>query len=62
MIIDDLTHDDILYIIEHLHDACASRVECKGCYYADKHDECTLCSIPEEWRLNAIMKEGDPDD
>ena len=61
MIIDDLTHDDILYIIEHLHDACASRENCEGCYYSDKHVECAISGIPEEWRLNAIRKEGDPE-
>lgn len=61
MIIDDLTHDDILYVIEHLHDVCACRKDCIGCYYADEKDECTLCSIPEEWRLNAIKKGCDPE-
>lgn len=61
MIIDDLTHDDILYVLEHLHDVCASREDCDGCYYANEHNECTLKYIPLEWRLNEIRKEGDPE-
>lgn len=63
MIIEDLTHDDIQYVIEHLQAACASREDCEGCHYADEHLVCTLRSIPAEWRPEAIRKEGgDQDD
>ena len=31
MIIDDLTRDDIIYVIEHIHDFCACREDCINC-------------------------------
>ena len=62
MIIDELTHDDIVQVIEHLHDACACREDCSGCHYADEILVCTLRSIPAEWRPEAIRKAGDQND
>lgn len=62
MIIEDLTHDDIHYIIEHLQAACACRVDCIGCHYVDDYGVCTLRSIPAEWRPEAIKERGDQDD
>lgn len=59
MIIEDLTHDDIQYVIEHLQAACASREDCEGCHYADEHLVCTLRSIPAEWRPEAIRMDPD---
>ena len=59
MIIDELTHDDILYVIEHLQAYCAFREDCDGCHYADYFGSCTIKSIPAEWRPEAIMKGGD---
>lgn len=62
MIIEDLTHDDILYVIEHLQSVCACREDCAGCFYADDYGACTLRMIPAEWRPEAIKGRGDNDD
>lgn len=60
MLIDDITHDDIIYVIEHIHSFCACREDCIDCPYADDYVVCTLRSIPAEWRPEAINKCGDP--
>lgn len=62
MIIEELTHDDIMQVIEHLHDYCACRDDCDACFYADDYVNCTIKSIPAEWRPSAIeyrLKGGD---
>ena len=68
MIIDDLTNDDIQYVIEHIHSVCSCRDACKGCHYAKKEIiaditryTCALNGIPAEWYVENIGKEGDPD-
>ena len=62
MIIDELTHDDIVQVIEHLQAACACREDCIDCPYADDYGNCTIKHIPAEWRPEAIRKVGDQDD
>lgn len=59
MIVDELTNDDILYIIECLKAHCACREDCIGCHYADDYGACTLRHIPAEWRPEAIKERGD---
>lgn len=60
MIIDDLTRDDIIYVIEHIHDFCACREDCINCPYSDCICVCTLRGIPAEWRPEAINKNENP--
>ena len=62
MIIDELTNDDIQYIIEHLQAVCACREDCECCHYVDDIGVCTLRSIPAEWRPEAIKERGDIND
>lgn len=68
MIIDDLTYDDIIYVLEHLHSVCSCRDACNGCHYAynekiakvTRH-QCALNGIPAEWNVDLLGKEGDPE-
>ena len=65
MIIDELTHDDIMHVIEHLHDYCASREYCSGCFYANDYEQCILKHIPAEWSPGSIkyrLEGGEHDD
>ena len=54
----ELTNDDILYILDCLKVGCACRDDCIDCPYADEFG-CTLKHIPSEWRTEALKKEGD---
>ena len=61
MIIDELTHEDIMQTIEHLQAYCACRENCTDCHYGDEFG-CALKCIPAKWRPEAIKERGDQND
>ena len=62
MIIDEITRDDVMMVLEHVQATCACRNNCEGCAYYITDEGCSLAHLPERWRLNQIGKEGDADD
>ena len=60
MIVDDLTRDDVLYVLEHVQATCALRVGCDGCSYYIGCIGCALAHLPVRWELDQIG--GDADD
>lgn len=65
MIIDDVTRDDVLTVLEHVQAKCALNDDyCMSCPYAnhDNYNSCAFSHIPERWQLDQIGKDGDQDD
>ena len=60
MIIDDITQDDVITILEHVQATCACRISCDGCNYNTRGEGCALAHLPERWQLDKIG--GDADD
>lgn len=60
MIIDELSHDDVMMVLEHVQAICMCRSSCEGCKYYIPDDGCSLAHLPERWRLHDLkMKGGD---
>mgnify|MGYP006932839723 CR=1 FL=1 len=63
MIIDEITPDDIITVLEHVQATCAVRSYCDGCRYLMRGDGCALAHLPERWKLDDIIRKvGDEDD
>lgn len=60
MIIDDITRDDVISVLEHVQATCACRSYCEGCRYHIPGEGCSLAHLPERWQLDQIG--GDSDD
>lgn len=57
MIIDDITRDDVISVLEHVQATCALNDDyCMRCPYAisDDYNSCALSHIPERWQLDKI--------
>ena len=55
MIIDDITRDDIITVLEHVQATCALNDDCcRSCPYADHYNVCVLDHVPERWKLDQI--------
>lgn len=60
MIIDDITRDDMITVLEHVQATCACRVCCYGCLFHIPGEGCALAHLPERWKLHdMILKGGD---
>jgi len=59
MIIDELTLDDVMMVLEHVQSACAVKADCVGCRYTGELNACVLAHLPERWKLDQIGKGGD---
>ena len=60
MIIDEITQDDVMMVLEHVQATCALKGDCSGCRYAGEMNACVLAHLPERWKLDQIG--GDEDD
>ena len=60
MIIDEITQDDVITVLEHVQATCACRSYCEGCTYHIPGEGCSLAHLPERWQLDQIG--GDADD
>lgn len=57
MIIDDITRDDIITVLEHVQATCALNNDyCLSCPYADhdNYNDCVLAHAPYRWQLDRI--------
>ena len=55
MIIDDITRDDVISVLEHVQATCACNGDyCRSCPYADHDNTCVLAHVPERWQLDQI--------
>lgn len=57
MIIDEISRDDVLIVLDHVKTTCALNNDyCQSCPYADhdNHNDCTLAHVPYLWALDKI--------
>lgn len=62
MIIDEITRDDVITVLEHVQATCMCREDCLGCQYNIFGLGCAFAYLPERWELDQIRKEGDQND
>lgn len=63
MIIDDITRDDVMMVLEHVQATCALKSYCEGCPYRIPGVGCAFAHLPERWQLNELIRKvGDEDD
>lgn len=63
MIIEEITPDDIITVLEHVQATCFVRSCCDGCLFHIPGDGCALAHLPERWRINELIRKvGDADD
>ena len=62
MIIDEITRDDVMMVLEHVAATCALKDDCVNCPYINGNlRSCALAHLPHRWELDQIGKEGDSD-
>ena len=57
MIVDEITRDDVITVLDHVQATCALNNDyCQSCPYADhdNHNDCCIASAPFVWNLNKI--------
>lgn len=60
MIIDDITMEDVIAVLEHVQSVCALMCLCDGCRFSIPGEGCSLAHLPERWQLDQIG--GDQND
>ncbi len=58
MIIDELTNDDIIIVLEHVQATCACRSYCNDCRFYIPGEGCALAHLPERWQLDDLIRKG----
>lgn len=58
MIIDEITHDDMITVLEHVQATCACRSCCEGCRFHIPGEGCALAHLPERWQLYDLIRKG----
>ena len=62
MIVGELTYEDILQVLEHMHDYCVCCDKCIGCAYCVEFTRlngsvgtyCAVHTIPAHWNIDEI--------
>lgn len=62
MIVDEITRDDVIAVLDHVQATCALNNDyCQSCPYADHddHNACCIGSAPYTWNLDKIGGDND---